>query len=160
MSARARHAVALSSALLCSLLPPLALGAPPAHGGGCPRYQGKACAGHGVCQEVAGGAQCSCEAGYSRSDCSWADLCPGDCSGQGTCLQPAPAVKRLDPLKLGTCVCNAGFGGDSCTRLVGRADQASLAATVTYGAAPAGCASSSVNLAGTEGARTNCGLIE
>lgn len=105
--------------------------------GSCPKYQGKTCAGHGVCTDAEGGPVCSCEAGFTQSDCAFADHCPNDCSGQGTCVQPPLAIKRLDPLKLGTCACNAGFGGEQCTRLVGRADQLSLAATVAVPAA--GC---------------------
>ena len=29
-----------------------------------------------------------CEEGYQRADCSYANVCPGDCGGNGRCVMP------------------------------------------------------------------------
>ena len=60
------------------------------------------CSGHGTC---AADMSCRCDPGYAGLGCE--TLCPGapgdTCSGHGTC----------DALT-GTCLCECGFGGDSC----------------------------------------------
>ena len=81
----------------------------------CPSFRGAVCAGHGTCVNSTAGAQCECETGFKRSDCSYADYCVGDCGGptRGVCVQPA--TKNADPLQPGVCKCHAGFAGASCT---------------------------------------------
>jgi len=51
----------------------------------CPSFQGRECAGHGTCVTGEGGSVCQCEDGYQRADCSYANVCPGDCGGNGLC---------------------------------------------------------------------------
>ena len=83
----------------------------------CPTYQNRECSGHGTCVEASGGSVCQCEEGYTRSDCSYADHCPGNCGGRGRCVMPDASHKRVNPLLLGTCFCDAGFAGERCTEL-------------------------------------------
>ena len=85
--------------------------------GACPSFRNRVCASHGTCVEAEGGSVCHCEEGYQRADCSYANVCPGDCGGNGRCAMPAADVKRVDPLALGTCICNEGFRGERCTEL-------------------------------------------
>lgn len=93
----------------------------------CPSFDGRVCAGHGTCTEAEGGSVCQCEEGYQRADCSYANVCPGDCGGNGRCVMPPAEMKRVNPLMLGTCACEHGFGGERCTELT------------VHAAAPAGC---------------------
>ena len=87
------------------------------------------CSNHGQCDTSTG--ICSCEVGRHGKDCSsesvkyvsyikidifWMMslllefICPGDgtCSNQGTCNSSS-----------GTCICNAGFEGNSCQSMYG-----------------------------------------
>ena len=59
------------------------------------------CSGHGICASdpLQGDPLCSCEPGFSGSDCSIAlATCPGNCTGHGIC-------------KAGECHCHFGFAG-------------------------------------------------
>ena len=87
------------------------------------------CSNHGQCDTSTG--ICSCEVGRHGKDCSSESViyvsyikiniflmislllefnCPGDdtCSNQGTCNSSS-----------GTCICNAGFEGNSCQGMYG-----------------------------------------
>ncbi|KAG9338485.1 hypothetical protein JZ751_025719 [Albula glossodonta] len=57
------------------------------------------CSGHGSFNmDVCG---CVCEEGWTGKNCS-EPRCPGDCSGQGVCVE-------------GECVCDRDFGGENCS---------------------------------------------
>ncbi|XP_064197735.1 tenascin-R isoform X1 [Anguilla rostrata] len=57
------------------------------------------CGGHGSFSMDACG--CVCDEGWAGKNCS-EPRCPGDCSGQGVCVE-------------GECVCDRDFGGDNCS---------------------------------------------
>ena len=94
----------------------------------CPSFRGAVCSGHGACQSDGGGAYCECEAGYTRSDCSYADFCKDDCGGpsRGKCVQPSN--KMADPTAPGVCYCHEGFAGASCLDALRPSDEAAVAA--------------------------------
>ena len=104
----------------------------------CPGGE-NSCSSHGQCDPSTG--ICSCEVGRHGSDCSSEFMiyltsklfffkiislllelnCPGDgtCSNQGTCISSR-----------GTCICNAGFEGNSCQGMYGLHKYAILSRTL------------------------------
>lgn len=60
------------------------------------------CSGHGFCSKSIGG--CSCDVGYSGSDCSinLITSCPNDCSNNGFCSSDG-------------CICDFGWTGSDCS---------------------------------------------
>jgi len=62
------------------------------------------CSGHGFCSRSLGG--CSCDIGFSGSDCSinLITFCPNDCSGHGECN-----------IEDGKCTCFSGYRGSDCS---------------------------------------------
>lgn len=92
----------------------------------CPaNADGVACDGHGECAPNGDVDLCQCVRGYGGADCSVTGCASPDCSGHGSCQDPAvdPAVEG----DLAFCQCFAGFSGDDCATAEGECNPACVA---------------------------------